>query len=85
MSKPGKNEMITRIDYFMREGAIIAPIDFEAARKRAAVYGRSMRDEIIMHSCPSDYNIQCPQDCYNECCLDCWLKYMFIPRKGQKE
>lgn len=87
MSKQGKNERITRIDYVMREGATIAPIAFESARKRAAVYGRSVRDEIIMHSCPTEYNIQCPMDCYRqyESCIDCWLKYMFIPRKGQKE
>lgn len=87
MSKPGKKEMITRIDYVMREGATIAPIAFESARRRAIVYERTVRDEIILHSCPTEYKIQCPMDCYKayESCIDCWLKYMFIPRKGVKE
>lgn len=87
MSKPGKREMITRIDYVMREGATIAPLAYSAAKKRAIVYERTLREEIILHSCPTEFRISCPADCYKtyESCIECWLKYMFVPREGAKE
>lgn len=87
MSKPGKNEMVTRIDYVMREGATIAPIAFASARKFAVADASSERNALMLHCCPTEFGIECPDNCFQvyDSCIECWLKYMFIPREGAKE
>ena len=85
MSKPGKREMITRIDYVMQVGATIAPTAFEDAKKRAIKHERTIREEILLHSCPTEFGIECPDACLQvyDTCMDCWMRY--INQTGEKE
>lgn len=82
----GKMKKITRFEYVMREGATIAPTAFEDATKRASKHGRAIEEEILLHCCPTEFGIECPDACLqvHDTCIDCWLQHMSI-QTGAKE
>lgn len=86
MSIPGNMEKITRIDYVMHKGAIIAPTAFETTIKRASKHGHTIKEEILLHCCPSEFGIECPEACLQvyDTCMDCWSQYIIQTEEGSK-